>query len=532
MRSRRRTVAAAAVAAFTLIIASCSDDAAEAPDTGAGTDTTVESGAGTDDTTVDEEAGSPLLVRTDLGSVQGGESAVDGIRSFLNIPYAAAPTGENAWRPPQPREPWDQPLDATEPGPSCPQTSEGVTTAFLETPEADPDCLSLNVWTPEDAEQLPVMVWIHGGGLSTGSAHEPYYIGDDLAAEGVVVASMNYRLGPQGFLATEQLALEGDDAVGNYGFLDQQAALEWVRANIGGFGGDPDAVTIFGESAGGFSVCGHLAAPGSVGLFDQAIVQSGGGCDGFESRDRALADGAAFLRSAGCDDMACLRELSDDELNALEDFGTGLVADGVVLSETAHELAERDELGDIPVFIGSNADEATLFTIGQEEPSDADLVELAASFSDDPEALVALYPAEEFDTNLARYQAMFTDVRFTCPTMAFASVVPESFVYHYTYVSAQNPLDLGATHGGELASLFSHPEGIVAIEIERDETSLELSDLIQQAWSAFATDGDPGDAFDPYADGGSVTLLEVPFEPADQIRGGRCEQVGELTILR
>jgi para-nitrobenzyl esterase len=515
----RRPSRLAVTAAALLLAGACSGDYGDGGDDG---------GASGETTTT--QPSDPLLVTTDLGPVRGAESPVDGVRQFLNIPYAEPPEGENAWRPPQEAAPWEEPLDATAPGPSCPQSTEGVTAAFVTTPPSDPDCLRLNVWSPDGAADVPVMVWIHGGGFSNGSAPSPYYTGDDLAGEGIVLVSMNYRLGPQGFLATEELADESEDgAVGNYGLLDQQAALRWVQDNAAAFGGDPGHVTIFGESAGGFSVCGHLASPGSAGLFQQAIIQSGGGCTAFLPREAALADGADFMTAVGCDDLACLRQTPDDELIAATDFNPSLVADGVVLEQTAHELAEQGELDDIPLLIGSNADEGSLFTLQEPEPTDAGLLELAADITDDPEALVALYPANDFDSNLARFRAMVTDSSFTCPMLDFAAVAPRSYVYQYTYVSEQNPLDLGATHGAELASLFHHPEGIAAVEIEVTEEGLQLSDLIQAAWAAFATTGDPGEDFDLYADGQTVTLITVPFEQVEEIRDGRCAEVTELS---
>ncbi len=476
----------------------------------------------------------PLMIETTLGPIRGGPSALDGIRNFLSIPFAEPPVGDNAWRPPVPREPWTEPLDVTASGPSCPQTTEGITTSFVITPDSDPDCLRLSIWSPDDADGLPVMFWIHGGGFTTGSGEEPYYTGDELADDGVVVVNVNYRLGVQGFLAADELREEGEDgAVGNYGLLDQQLALEWVRDNIESFGGDPTRVTIFGESAGGFAVCGHLAAPASQGLFTQAIIQSGGGCNGFVPLESALENGATFLEQVGCDDVACLRQRSDDEIIAIageSDFNASLVADGVILDRTAYELAAAGELPEFPVFIGSNADEATLFTLSVEEPDDAGLLSLASGFTDDPAALVALYPPADFDSNKARYQAMFTDVRFTCPTLAFASVVDTAYVYHYTYVSDDNPLGLGATHGAELAGLFGHVEGI-AVEVAPSDRGDQLSASLQAAWSGFATDGDPGELFDPYSEGATVTLLDVPLEQVDSIRADRCATVNELSKL-
>jgi para-nitrobenzyl esterase len=476
----------------------------------------------------------PLMIETTLGPIRGGSSALAGIRNFLAIPFAEPPVGDNAWRPPVPRQPWTEPLDVTASGPSCPQTTEGITTSFVITPDSDPDCLRLSIWSPDDAAGLPVMFWIHGGGFTTGSGEEPYYTGDELAEDGVVVVNVNYRLGVQGFLATDELRADGEDgAVGNYGLLDQQLALEWVRDNIEAFGGDPTRVTIFGESAGGFAVCGHLAAPASQGLFSQAIIQSGGGCNGFVPLESALENGATFLEQIGCENAACLRQRSDDEIIAIADeadFNASLVADGAILDRPAYELAVAGELPGLPVFIGSNADEATLFTLSVEEPDDAELLGLASGFTDDPAALVALYPPDDFESNKARYQAMFTDVRFTCPTLAFASVVDNAFVYHYTYVSEDNPLGLGATHGAELAGLFGHVEGI-EVEVAPSDRGDQLSASLQAAWSGFATDGDPGELFDPYSEGATVTLLDVPLEQVDSIRADRCATANELSTL-
>jgi para-nitrobenzyl esterase len=347
-----------------------------------------------------------------------------------------------------------------------------------------------------------------------------------------VVVSTNYRLGSFGFLATDELAAESEDGeFGNYGLADQVAALEWVQRNVAAFGGDPDNVTIAGESAGGFSVCGHLASPLSEGLFQRAIVQSGGGCNRLQEAAAAQAAGDELLQAVGCADIACLRETPTAELVAAG-FDPSLVVDGVRLSDTALERAADGELDDIPVLIGSNADEETLFTLGMAEPTDAQLPGLFAEFSDDPDALLALYPAGEFDSNLARYRTMRTDVRFACPTLAFAEAADtDTFVYHYTYVSPGDPFGVGAAHGVELVSLFAHPEGIASRQPGLTGADATMSAAMQEAWAAFATDGDPGDSWSPYADGAQVTLLDDRIEQVDEIRGGRCPEVEELTAL-
>jgi para-nitrobenzyl esterase len=495
-----------------------------------------------DDDDADGAAASPadpLEITTELGTVRGTESDVDGVRSFLAMPYAAPPIGDDRWREPQPRDPYEGTFDATRPGASCPQEVGGSTARFTVIPDPDEDCLTVSVWSPDDARDLPVMVWIHGGGLRAGSAHQPYYQGDDLAAEGVVVVGVNYRLGPFGFLATNELEDESDDgSYGNYGLADQTAALEWVQDNAAAFGGDPDNVTIFGESAGGGSVCAHLASPASEGLFDRAIIQSGGGCNRLQAGDEAKAAGERLVRTLGCDDIACLRRLPTERILATDSGFGSFVNDGVRLPETGLERAARGDLDGIEVIIGSNADEAALFTIGTEEPTGAGLRDLFAEYSedpDDPDALLALYPAADYETNLARYNAMQTDVRFVCPTLAFANAARnDTYVYHFAYESPDERFSFGPVHGAELAFVFAHPEGITGVDPGLSGSDEDVSAGMQAAWTAFARDGVPGaeDTWRPYADGGRVTVLDDPFRLADEIRDGRCDEVDDLAEVR
>jgi para-nitrobenzyl esterase len=482
----------------------------------------------------------PLLVPTDLGPVRGrpaGGAAGD-VRAFLALPYAAPPTGANRWRPPQARAPYGTEFDATKTGASCPQNVGGSTARFIETPPPDEDCLTLSVWAPAAAEKLPVMFWIHGGGLRAGSAHQPYYGGDVLASKGVVVVGVNYRLGPFGFLATDGLARESaDGSVGDYGLADQTAGLEWVKRNVAAFGGDPTNVTIFGESAGGGSVCAHLASRPSKGLFHRAIIQSGGGCDRVAAKPEALAAGAELSARLGCGDAACLRAKPTDEIVAAGSGGA-FVADGVRLSGTGREAAERGGLDGIPVLIGSNAEEALLLTITQEEPGPERLDELFKQMApDDPAALLALYPAERYDSRLSRYRAMFTEANFTCPAFAFAQAAKNDvFVYHYTYRSADSRFGIGPTHGAELAFLFAHPEGILDTAPGLSGRDAAVSTAMQTAWTAFARTGvpDDGSAWRRYGDGRKVTIIDEQVKLVDgaQVKEGRCDAVTALTARR
>ena len=484
----------------------------------------------------------PLSVDTLLGPVIG--TAEGAIRAFRAIPYVAAPTGENRFRPPQPHPGWSTPLAVTDPGFSCPQPTDGLTSAFLVTPPSNEDCLTLSVFAPNDAAGLPVMVWFHGGGFTTGSAHQALYEGVDLAAEGVVVVTVNYRLGALGFLTTEQLRAESDDgSVGNLGIADQTASLEWVRDNVAVFGGDPDNVTIFGESAGGFSVCAHLAAPASVGLFHRAIIQSGGGCTRYADLPTAFANGAGYIEQVDCDHVddttACLRSRTVDQLTAVDDGGFGLVADGVRLAEPALALAQAGRLNDIEVLGGSNLYEARLFTIGSPEPSDDGLAEVVGDLGIvDVDGVLALYPPDEYDTNLARFQDLSTDLTFACPALTLATTLTDvggtGYSYEFDYASANDPFGLGATHGAELPFLFSTPDGIIGIT-GFDDDDKAISDLLQASWVAFASTGDPSTAVVDWAPNSTaepgIVVIDSEVAPVAEIRGGRCRALRELGLV-
>ncbi len=272
---------------------------------------------GPDDSDPDVE---PPLVAAPAGQVRGKRRG--GLNVFRGIPFALAPVGERRWKPPSPVPPWKNVLDATEFGPACIQPRRSPGSIYAEPLAAvDEDCLSLNIWTPGDAKDAPVFIWIHGGSLIWGASSEPLYDGTKLAERGLVVVSVNYRLGVFGYLAHPELSAESPDGVsGNYGLLDQIAALRWVRDNIAAFGGDPANVTIAGESAGALSVMYLMAAPSARGLFARAIAQSGYMISTPHLRERRYGErpaeeiGSRLAAKLGASDMVSLRGMDADAL--------------------------------------------------------------------------------------------------------------------------------------------------------------------------------------------------------------------------
>jgi para-nitrobenzyl esterase len=314
-----------------------------------------------------------------------------GVRSFLGIPFAATTGGANRWKPPQPVAAWTTPLNATALGPICPQV-DPATMAYATT--SDENCLTLNVWTPDPAPStpLPVMVWFFGGAFIFGSGGAAPYSGDHLVPSGnVVVVSMNYRVGALGFLAHKTLETEDPSnyTAGNYGLLDQQAAMKWVQSNIAAFGGDKNQVTLFGESAGGKSISIHLLSPGSRGLFSAAIMESGVVMLPGRTLAAAETQGDQFAQAMGCTDSAtalsCLRAKSaQDIVSGSTSSATPLpggiffqdqtslsfqpIVDGKILTDEPETLFEANKQAPVPMLEGANTAEGALFTIAALAP--------------------------------------------------------------------------------------------------------------------------------------------------------------------
>lgn len=468
-------------------------------------------------TDVPVDAGPPVPQRVTIASGALDGVAQGGVSRFLGVPYAAPPVGERRWRAPAAVTPWTAPRDATQKGPACVQPA-GMLLGAAPTSE---DCLSLNVWTPRvgaGAALQPVMVFIHGGGFTSGHSWGGDYDGESLARRGVVVVTFNYRLGQLGYLAHPSLSMEtgADGSSGNYGFMDQQAALRWVRDNIAFFGGDPQNVTLFGESAGSMAVSLHLIAPGSRGLFHRAITQSGTSTvmlmplrdeDARAPVQSAYSLGRRFVGALGCamasDVPACLRAKTPAEVVAALPSTNELVRfearfqpniDGRVIPETPWAAFHNGRFARVSLIAGTNRDEGTVFTltapITTMDAYRAAVQRLVPGHAD--EVLNRLYPPAMFDSINAAYNAFLADAAFICPARdlarQYANAQLPVFTYHFTHESQVGMLlRLGVFHSAELPYVFGNFTGLFRYR-DADGPVFELT---QRYWTRFATGGDP-----------------------------------------
>jgi para-nitrobenzyl esterase len=496
-----------------------------------------------------------LLVDLNDGKVQG-DMAGDA-RRFLKIPFAKPPLGDLRWKAPVPPGPWAAVLHETDFAEGCPQLMDQGSPA-----SANEDCLYLNVWSPKPApDHAPVMVWIHGGGNFSGGAGIPiptttkqlWYDGQFFASRhGIVVVTIQYRLGPFGFFAHPALAGEGQP-VGNQGLYDQRLALRWVHDNIAKFGGDPGNVTIFGESAGSADVCYHVASPGSRGLFHRAISESGGCTMRGIAPEMPIASvgpqmaayGVAVGCPAGNDQLPCLRQASVDTLLAnaqqpapgageirMANWSFAVVLEGAngFLPDTPQALFDRGEIADVPYLLGTNNDEGTTFVF-RATPlmTEADyMADLQARFGTAAQAVAALYPSSKFggDLNAARARVV-GDSGVVCSTHDTARRAAKAgrkvFMYNFNVSWALAPSILLAGHASEISHVFGSP-----YMPSPDPASQSVSDAMNGYWSHFAAAGDPNGAGSPaqwpefHPDADKRLQLDPSWQVIDNFRTEEC----------
>ncbi len=490
-------------------------------------------------------------VKTRSGLVRGAAEAGTATCVWRGIPYAAPPVGDLRWKAPAPAPAWPGVREAVEWGHPCMQ--HGALTGLGDfKKEMSEDCLYLNVWRPARAGKFPVMVWIHGGGYHTGFGHMPLYRGDRLAQAGdVVVVSINYRLNIFGFLAHP--ALRNEDAhgsTGGYGTMDQAFALQWVHDNIAGFGGDPANVTIFGESAGGQSVCTMLATPLARGLFQRAIFESGGGNSSFRLDD-AYAIGRASFKQAGCEDgdLACMRRVPAKRL--LEKAGGSMVKafdwlpceDGWVLTASPVDMIQAGDFNRVPVMAGTNLDEFArainlipkyFFAPASQYEK---LIRAMGATPEEAARLVELYPLSEFNNRPrnALGRAFAADAVLTCPVRssiaALAGQGEPAYLYRFEYRGMKHEKIMGCFHGAEVPFVFGSLDR-PPMTAFYDETNLDqaraLSRTMQSYWINFAKTGDPNgpglsawERFEP--DRQRVQVLDTLIKSEPYPLAARCD---------
>lgn len=485
------------------------------------------------------EPARPVVV-TDRGSVRGVIDHETDV--FRGIPYAAAPVGELRFRPPQPPAAWDTVRDASKFGSPCPQRSTfGVIIG-------DEDCLTLNLWRPSKParEPRPVLVFIHGGANAIGSGSDPLQDGRALANDhDVIVVTINYRLGLLGFLAHPALTAESATS-GNWAYLDQIAALEWIARNIAAFGGDPGRVTLFGESAGALSVCVLLASPRATGLFHAAIMQSGG-CDVATLAQRER-EGQQLLSRSPCasaaDPIACLRGLSSAQLVELapakvDDISNwalpiGGAIDGHVLPASPWDSFAAGTHNVVPTLVGSNADETEMLTPATLRGCPAYEFATREAFADFADEVLAQYPCADYPGGRHAFVAATTDAIFTCQARRILrSLAPAAaersvplFRYFYTYVRADPAIrELRAFHGAEIQLLFDTMTRFGYKPPPREQT---VADAMQASWAAMAATGSPihegTPRWQPYELArDNAVIFDAPVAAVDGIGTSHCD---------
>ncbi|HTT19542.1 MAG TPA: carboxylesterase/lipase family protein [Candidatus Sulfotelmatobacter sp.] len=488
-------------------------------------------------------ASSTPQVKTRSGVIEGKDDGK--VKSFLGIPYATPPIGDLRWREPQPIAKWSGVKKATEFGFHCMQGNVFGDMVFRD-PGASEDCLTLNVWVPDKHidPKMAVMVWIYGGGFVAGTTSEARQDGYHLAQQGVIVVSMNYRLGTFGFFVHPELAKEsGHNSAGNYGLLDQLGALKWVHDNIAAFGGDPGNVSVFGESAGSFSVSAQMASPLAKGLFQKAIGESGGAFSRtglpFESMSaRAEKDAKLVKDKLGASTLAELRAIPAEKLvqtfgSRPDAFAFGPDVDGYFLPEPVPAIFAAGKQNDVALIAGWNHDEGSFEIAFAPQKPNAENFKATAQkdFGDKADEFLKLYPADT-DEHAMRSAQDYAGDKFiafsTWDWIEAQSKTGKQPVYRYRFDMAPfnknpNAPRMGSYHSAEIEYVFGQLDS--KADVTWRESDRQISDMMQKFWSNFAKTGNPNGAglpnWPPYtaADGWPVMILSAaPAAKKDNLR--------------
>ena len=444
----------------------------------------------------------PAPVKVKEGLLQG--TSENGLTIYKGIPFAAPPLGQLRWRAPQPAAKWDGIREADK---FAPEPMQGGNSASGKSE----DCLYLNVWTPakSPAEKVPVLVWIYGGAFNFGGTAEPTYNGEKLAKKGVVLVSIAYRVAQLGFLAHPELSAENPNHVsGNYGLLDMIAGLKWIKENIAAFGGDPNKVTIFGESAGGIAVSMLCASPLAKGLFEGAISESGGSFgptrattypgENMKNLPDAEAAGAAYVKDAGFTSIADLRKVDADKLPAVRGLAWPVI-DGWVIPGDQYKRYEEGKYNDVPILVGYNSDEGASFS-PPKTPEDY-VAAVKVRYGKFADELIKAYPAGTAKVEKTARDLM-RDAAFGWHTWSWARLQSKgkSKVFYYYFdqhpdYPENSPLaGRGSPHGQEVAYVFG------TLDIKNPQTTktdLAISDVMGTYWTNFAKYGHPNGAGAP-----------------------------------
>ena len=455
-------------------------------------------------------------IKIDTGQISG--TAVGDLHVYKGIPFAAPPVGDLRWKPPQPAASWQGVKDCTKFGPA----PMGYYSSNFPPYSAPPseDCLYLNVWTPAKmtGDKLPVMVWIYGGAYRFGEGSNPQYDGTNLANQGVVLVTFNYRLGPLGFLAHPLLTKESPhNSSSNYGLLDQIAALQWVQKNIAAFGGDPERVTIFGQSAGATSVICLMASPLTTGLFQRAIsesmYESAAWTDLSQDKYGQPAQekqGVQLAKDLGCDTaadpLACMRAKSAQEIIDTGTPPTNVLAagyryepcvDGWVLTDLPLNIFKAGKQQKVSLLIGSTADEWALFQLLAKPTADSYTSYVNNIFGDKAQQILTMFPAGSDKEVMSSDKQVLTLFTFTCPARVYAGSMANINTPAYFYQFSRVPPGgkfLGAFHMIELNYVFGNWRPFLSpLKADKyfDDTDRALSQTIMSYWTSFAAAGDP-----------------------------------------